>query len=222
MNTTGDLTPRTEDQATPATLPIVKANGFTVLSDAGAAGGEGDLHLLSLIGRKPAVEAVSAACLLGRGAVVYPSPRQPGFAAHAPLSGEFRQILRTLPSGDAHLLLIPARADMTRLRAGPFTLIAPLESTGETAGLARLHYLFLSQSTPTPLDPRWDSWLWARAQAREEAQLLRCWGALTLAWACQTDQDALRADLLTALGGDATYGPLPLPSDAEPRVESVA
>ncbi len=222
MITTSTPAQGAPERATPSAPAIVKANGFTVLSDAGAAGPEGDLHLLSLIGRKPAVEAVGAACLLGRGAVVYPSPLQPGFEAHTPLTGEVRQLLRTLPSGDAHLLLIPARADMTRLQEGAFTLIAPLDSPPAPETMARLHYLFLSQSTATPLDPSWDGWLWARAQAREEAQPLRYWGALRLAWACQPDPDALRADLIAALRGDATYGPLPLPGGVAGRVESVA
>ncbi len=113
MTTTGDLTPRTEDQATAATLPTVRANGFTVLSDVGAAGPEGDLRLLSLIGRKPAVEAVSAACLPGRGAVMYPSPRQPGFAAHAPLTGEVCQTLSVL------LAQLDAQAAIARVAIPP-------------------------------------------------------------------------------------------------------
>jgi hypothetical protein len=195
-------------------LPIIKANGFTVVSDAGAAGPDGALHLLSLLGRKPAVEAVSAACLTGRGAVVYPSPQQAGFDAHAPRGWEFRQIARRLPSGDAHLLLLPARADVTRLPEGAFTVIAPLDGMENAVAPARLHYLFLSQSTPTPLDPGWEEWLWTRAHARAEARPLRCWGALSTAWACHPDQEALRADLIDALRGATTYGCLPLPQGA--------
>jgi hypothetical protein len=198
--------------ALPAGVPavaVVKANGFTVISDGGTAGSAGDLHLLSLLGHRAAVEAIGAACLTGRGAVVYPAPLQAGIAVHAPLAWQFRQIGRRLPSGDSHLILLPARADMTRLQEGSFTVIAPLDGSRGDEMIARLHYLFLSQSTSTPLAAEWEQWLWTRAQQREEARGLRCWGTLPAAWACSPDIEALRRDLIAGLRGATTYGRLP-------------
>src|SRR5206468_1412299 len=118
--------PNTPTQTGALALPVVKANGFTVASDAGALGGDGALHLLSLLGRKPAVEAVAATLLTGKTALVYPEPLRTGCEAHAPLTWSFRQLVRILQTGDAHLLLLPARCDISRAQEPSFTILQPL------------------------------------------------------------------------------------------------
>lgn len=206
-------------------LPIVKAAGFLCYSDAGAAGQEGEIHYLSLCGLKPAVVSVTSAVRLEREstrvrATVYPHPTRPGFDATCPRAWAYRETSRTLPGGGFQSLLLPARADYTRLDplARQCTLLAP--PTGGTAvapdsvaALVRLHYRFLTRLLFTPLAPEWAAWLWTRAQRRDEATALpRVWGWLTAAYSCHPDEAALRADITAALRGDTAFGPLPLPS----------
>lgn len=220
-------------------LPIVKAAGFLCYSDAGAAGAEGEIHYLSLCGLKPAVVSVSSAVRLEREstrvrATVYPHPTRPGFEAICPRAWAYRETARTLPGGGFQSLLLPARADYTRLdpRDGQFTLLAlpPDSAVNGNPGpalLARLHYRFLTRLLSTPLAPEWDQWLWTRAGQREEATPLpHVWGWLTAAYSCHPDEAALRVDITAALHGAMAFGPLPVPTTAaglsrQPRPTSI-
>jgi hypothetical protein len=193
--------------------PIVKANAFTVASDAGAADQEsGVLHLLSLVGRRVAVEAVAHALLTGKAqTLVYPDPLRDGFAGfavHAPQPWGWRLPRRRLQTGDTHLVLRPARADVTRVREPAFTIVQPPEGAER---VARIHYLFLSQAVATPLAPAWETWLWTRALATSEATPLSTWGDLPAAWACQPDEARLREDIVVAIRGSSAFGLLPVP-----------
>jgi hypothetical protein len=191
---------------------VVKANGFSAVAHGAAIGADGALHYLSLLGRRPSVEAIAATLLTGRAATVYPDPLRVGCDVHTPQAWGYRQLRRRLPDGTAHLVLLPARADVTRAQEDAFTIIAPPLAAAEAT--ARLHYLFLARCGGTPLHPSWQGWLWTRARRRDEASPLRCHGAVTAAWACRPDEASLRADLRQALLGAPTYGCLPRPAEA--------
>ncbi len=194
------------------TLPRVKANGFTVYADAAVIAADGTVHLLGLIGRRQAAEAVAATLLGGKTALLFPDPRAVGDTLRAPAEGGYKQFARRLSGGGHHLTLLPERADYTRAGADGFTLIAPAGSAADGNGdeVARLHYLFLSRCVSTPLDDHWQGWLWRRARA-VDAMPLRVIGRCGPAWCCAPDEAALRRDILAALSGDRRYGHLPVP-----------
>ena len=195
------------------TLPRVKANGFTVYADAAVIAADGTVHLLGLIGRRQAAEAVAATLLGGKTALLFPDPRAVGDTLRAPAEGGYKQFARRLSGGGHHLTLLPERADYTRADANGFTLIAPAGGAADGDEVARLHYLFLSRCVSTPLDDHWQGWLWRRARA-VDATPLRAIGCCGLAWLCSPDEAALRRDILAALGGDRRYGHLPVPEQA--------
>ncbi len=196
-----------------ADLPRIQVGGFgaTVeayaLDDDPGVRGQACLWLVSLIASRQAVEAIWAALVTGKTALL--STRAVGPACPCALAPEGPRgwpspIVRLRESALAHCLIHPRAAYYANDRAD-FLLIPRLDPRGMEAiadplvaamvwaALAEQHFRFLNRRVDTPLHPAWADWLWRRAIERGEAVELDSYGLAT--YRCVPDVAALTADV---------------------------
>lgn len=197
----------------PADLPRLQAGGFgaTVeayaLDDDPRSPGQARLWFVSLLASRQAVEAIWAALVTGKTALL--STRAVGPARPCALAPEGPRgwpspIVKLRESALAHCLVHPRSAHYAHDRA-EFLLIPRLDPRGAEAvadpfvadrawaALAVQHFRFLNRRVETPLHPAWANWLWARALRRDEATELDAYGLA--AYRCIPDVAALTADV---------------------------
>lgn len=197
----------------PADLPRLQAGGFgaTVeayaLDDDPGTNGQARLWLVSLLASRQAVEAIWAALVTGKAALL--STRSLGPARPCALAPEGPRgwpspIVKLRESTLAHCLIHPRSAHYAHDRAD-FLLIPRLDPRGEEvsadslvaarawAALAAQHFRFLNRRVDTPLHPAWADWLWERALRRREATELDSYGLA--AYHCAPNVTALTADV---------------------------
>lgn len=210
----------------PADLPRLQAGGFgaTVeayaLDDDPGTPGQARLWLVSLLASRQAVEAIWAALVTGKTALL--STRAVGPARPCALAPEGPRgwpspIVKLRESALAHCLVHPRSAHYAHDRA-EFLLIPQLDPRGAEAvadplvadrartALAAQHFHFLNRRVDTPLHPAWATWLWARALRLGEATELDSYGLA--AYRCIPEVAALTADVQEGIRcGELTVPP---------------
>jgi len=199
-------------------LPRLQAGGFGATVEAYALDedpgvrGQARLWLVSLLASRQAVEAIWAALITGKTALL--SERGSGPARPCALAPEGPRgwpspIVKLRESTLAHGLIHPRSAHYAHERAD-FLLIPRLDPRGAEAAsdplvaaqaraeLTAQHFRFLNRRVDTPLHPAWATWLWTRAVERGEAVELDSYG-LT-AYRCMPDVAALTADVRAGIG----------------------
>ena len=197
----------------PADLPRLQASGFgaTVeayaLDDDPGCPGQARLWLVSLLASRQAVEAIWAALVTGKSALLSTrtlGPARPCALAPEGPRGWPSPIVKLRESALAHCLIHPRSAHYAHERAD-FLLVPRLDPRGAEAGadplvearawaaLATQHFRFLNRRVDTPLHPAWAAWLWERAQRCGEAVELDSYGLAT--YRCGPDVAALTADV---------------------------
>ena len=209
----------------PVDLPRIQVGGFgaTVeayaLEDDPGVRGQARLWLVSLLASRQAVEAIWAALITGKTALLSArgiGPARPCTLASEGPRGWPSPIVKLHESTLAHCLIHPRSAHYAHDRAD-FLLIPrldprgaeaasdPLVATQAQAALAAQHFRFLNRRVDTPLHPAWAAWLWARAVDRGEAVELDSYGLA--AYRCMPDVAALTA----AVQAGVRAGELPVP-----------
>jgi len=200
-----------------ADLPRLQVGGFgaTVeayaLDDDPSVPGQARLWLVSLIASRQAVEAIWAALVTGKTALL--STRAVGPACPCTLAPEGPRgwqspIVRLRESALAHCLIHPCAAYYANDRAD-FLLIPRLDPRGMEAiadplvaamvwaALAEQHFRFLNRRVDTPLHPAWAAWLWERALRCGEVTELDSYGLA--AYRCVPDTVALIIDVQSGI-----------------------
>lgn len=213
----------------PADLPRIQAGGFgaTVeayaLDDDPAVRGQARLWLVSLLASRQAVDAIWAALITGKTALLSErgvGPARPCALAPEGPRGWPSPIVKLRESALAHCLIHPRSAHYAHDRAdfllvprldprGAEVAADPLLATRAWAALAAQHFRFLNRRIDTPLHPLWADWLWERAVECGEAIELDSYGLA--AYRCVPDVDALAANVAAAVRS----GELTIPSIAE-------
>ncbi len=209
----------------PADLPRLQVGGFgaTVeayaLDDDPGVRGQTRLWLVSLIASRQAVEAIWAALVTGKTALLSTravGPARPCALAPEGPHGWPSPIVRLRDSALAHCLVHPRSAHYTNDRAD-FLLVPRLDPRGAEASadplvaahawatLAEQHFRFLNRRVDMPLHPLWADWLWVRAVRLGEALELDSYGLAT--YRCVPDVAALTADVRAHV----REGKLPVP-----------
>jgi hypothetical protein len=208
-----------------ADLPRLQAGGFgaTVeayaLEDDPGVRGQARLWLVSLLASRQAVEAIWAALVTGKTALLSTrgiGPARPCALAPEGPRGWPSPIVKLRESTLAHGLIHPRSAHYAHDRAdflliprldprGTESVSDPLVATQARAALAAQHFRFLNRRVDTPLHPAWAAWLWTRAVDRGEAVELDSYGLA--AYRCMPDVAALTA----AVQDGVRSGELPVP-----------
>lgn len=208
-----------------ADLPRLQVGGFGATVEAYALDedpgvrGQARLWLVSLLASRQAVEAIWAALITGKTALLSArgiGPARPCTLASEGPRGWPSPIVKLHESTLAHCLIHPRSAHYAHDRAD-FLLIPrldprgveaasdPLVATQARAALAAQHFRFLNRRVETPLHPAWAAWLWMRAVNRGEAVELDSYGLA--AYRCMPDVAALTA----AVQDGVRAGELPVP-----------
>jgi hypothetical protein len=219
----------------PADLPRLQAGGFGATVEAYALDGDpgcpgqARLWLVSLLASRQAVEAIWAALVTGKTALLSTralGPARPCALAPEGPRGWPSPIVKLRESALAHGLIHPRSAHYAHDRAD-FLLVPRLDPRGAEsvdplvaarawAALTTQHFRFLNRRVDTPLHPAWATWLWERAVRRGEAAELDSYGLA--AYRCAPDVAALTADVQAGIRA----GDLPVLSVSEGEVGDVA
>lgn len=212
-----------------ADLPHLQAGGFgsTVeayaIEDDPVQTGQARLWLVSLLASRQAVEAIWAALVTGKTALLSAGalgPARPCALAPEGPRGWPSPIVKLRESALAHCLIHPRSAHYAHDRAefllvpqldprGAQTSTDPLTAARAWAAVAAQHFRFLNRRIDTPLHPAWADWLWQRAVDRGEAIELDSYGLA--AYRCAPDTVALTTDVQAGI----RCGELVVPSGDE-------
>ncbi len=207
-----------------ADLPRIQAGGFGATVEAYALDedpgvrGQARLWLVSLLASRQAVEAIWAALITGKTALLSAralGPARPCALAPEGPRGWPSPIVKLRESTLAHGLIHPRSAHYAHERAD-FLLVPRLDPRGAEAAdplvaaqawaaLTAQHFRFLNWRVDTPLHPAWATWLWTRAVDRGEAVELDSYGLA--AYRCMPNVAALTADVQVGIRA----GELPVP-----------
>jgi len=207
-----------------ADLPRIQVGGFGATVEAYALDedpgvrGQARLWLVSLLASRQAVEAIWAALVTGKTALLSArglGPARPCALAPEGPRGWPSPIVKLRESTLAHGLIHPRSAHYAHDRAD-FLLIPRLDPRGAEAAdplvaarawaaLTAQHFRFLNRRIDTPLHPAWAAWLWTRAVDRGEAVELDAYSLA--AYRCTPDVVALTADVQAGVRA----GELPVP-----------